>query len=205
MSLLQFFAGSGRRRKSDENWADLQRQLSDAQARAKKVKGAHFHECPQRVHPPFWVYAQGVACPWCLVDQLRGQLELVTMRPAPRPDAVAVAAPADQNTAAIGRPADEPAADVTAETQPVDVRDLRAAMGEDDTDTLPAVVPVVPVVAALDDTQMLVTWGTKIPAKTKADLADWATGTAPGPMHEVPVGLGAKASVNVTAALEEAS
>lgn len=188
MSLLQFFAGSGRRRKSDENWADLQRQLSDAQARAKKVKGAHFHECPQRVHPPFWVYAQGVACPWCLVDQLRGQLELVTMRPAPRPDAVAVAAPADQNTAAIGRPADEPAADVTAETQPVDVRDLRRAVGEDDTVTLPAVVPAAPV--PLDETQMFVTWGAKLPDA--------------GPT-EVPVGLGARASVKVAIALDEAS
>lgn len=173
MNWAALFHGGGKRRRSTENWDELERRLSDAEARTKHVKGARRYECAQHLHGPFWVLSEKpVACPWCEIIRLRGQLELVTMRPAPRPDTIAVAAPADQPTLLIARPVDEPAADVTAEKQPVDVRDLRAAMGENDTITLPVVAPataVAPVAAPLDDTQMLVTWGANLPAKAEAD------------------------------------
>lgn len=85
-----------------------------------------------------------------------------------------------------------------ADTQPVDVSELRNAIGEGDTAVIPVVAippampldPVPPV--ALTDEQ-------------KAELTKWATTTGPGPMHEVPVGFGKKASVAVHTHLDEAS
>lgn len=200
MSFLQLWQGGGTRRKQRLTRAELEEQLTGARKQAGKVKDAVLNHCPARAHGDFWVHTNvPQPCPWCEIVRLREQIQMLVTRPTPRPDAVAV----DWATGML-RPANEPATDVTAETQPVDVRDLRAAMGEDDTVTLAAVTPVTPVVA-LDDTQMLVTWGTELPAKTKTDLEDWATGTAPGPMHEVPVGLGAKASIQVATHLDEAS
>lgn len=90
-----------------------------------------------------------------------------------------------------------------AETQPVDVRDLRAAMGEADTVTLPVVSPVVPVVAELDDTQMLVTWGRTRDTETAAVEAA-LNAPAPAPEYAataVPPGIPDLAQGKVAAAL----
>ena len=191
MSIWQLWHGGGRRRKSDENWDDLQRQLSDAQARAKHVKGATLNTCQAGIHGPFWVKTdRPLLCPWCEIAKLRGQIEMLTTRPAPRPDTIL--------------PEQEPASDVTAETQPVDVRDLRAAMGEGDTQTLPVVTAVVPLnLAQLPP----VPWGPGRDPQTAAIEANLGT---PAPTPEfaataVPPDLAKAAHDKVTAALGEAS
>lgn len=182
MSILQLWHGGGKRRKSPENWDDLEQRLSTAEARAKAVKGAVFHTCPN--HPPYWVYAQNVACPWCLVDQLRGQIEMLTTRPTPRPDTIL--------------PESQPESDVTAETQAVDVSTLREALGEGDTQTLPVVSPVVPVV---DEPMPPVTWG------VTATKPLWQIKAGPGSTSpsEVNRPAGHRAVIAVDTALNEAS
>jgi hypothetical protein len=184
VSILQLWHGGGRRRKSDENWTDLERQLSDAQARAQKVQGAHFHRCPANAHPPYWVYEQGVPCPWCTIAQLRGQLELLTLRPAPRPDTIL--------------PESQPASDVTAETQAVDVSVLRDAVGEGDTQLLPVVSAVEP----LEPTPK-VTWG------VTATKPLWQVKAGPGTTDPTELsrvaGQRAVASVKAATDLDEAS
>jgi hypothetical protein len=79
----------------------------------------------------------------------------------------------DARAGLVSVPDTEPTADVTAETQPVDVADLRKAMGVDDTQQIPAVTKVVAV------PPLAVTWGTKV--GDKAALEAWATATAPPP------------------------
>lgn len=193
MQIRNPLAGNGNRRKTDEQWDKLQRQLSAAQRDLANANQQIATLTRQRDearsndirHHNLWQGAHRE------VMRLRFLLGADAELPATQ-----VPAPVDNGCR------DTPRAN--ADTQPVDVRDLRAALGEDDTVTLPAVTPVTPVVA-VDDTQMLVSWGTSLPAKTKAAVEDWATGTAPGPMHEVPVGLGAKASIQVATALDEAS
>lgn len=101
------------------------------------------------------------------------------------PGTAPVAAPIEQGCR------DTPSAN--AETQAVDVRDLRKAMKVDDTQTLPAVTPVVPVGAPMPR----LTWGVK--TGDEQPLTDWANGTAPreaGPT-EVSALTGALASHKV--------
>jgi hypothetical protein len=71
----------------------------------------------------------------------------------------------DQSASLIAVPDSEPVTDPTAETQPVDVQELREAVGEGDTQTLPAITPVV----AVEPTPR-VTWGVTpvMPLQVKA-------------------------------------
>lgn len=192
MQIRNPLAGNGSRRKTDEQWDKLQRQLSAAQRDLANANQQIATLTRQRDearsndirHHNLWQSAHRE------VMRLRFLLGADAELPATR-----VPAPVDNGCR------DTPRAN--ADTQPVDVRELRAAIGEDDTQTLPVVSPVVPIVP--DEPLPPVTWGTKLPADTKTAVEDWATGTAPGPMHEVPVGLGAKASIQVATALDEAS
>ena len=162
--------GGGTRRKSDESWADLQRQLSYAQYLLKTLNGAVRNTCQAGLHGPFWVVQKTpVPCPWCEIGRLRAaQVAQVVIAPAlpagqprvpaavdrpdfqPLPDAPLTSAD-DRLLLMPDAPvaAEEvPIADVNAETQAVAVSDLWKTIGEDATTLLPAVVaPVLPVVA----------------------------------------------------------
>lgn len=210
MNLLSLFHGGGKRRKSDENWDELEGRLSTAEARAKKVKGAILYTCPQpdpaRQHGDYWVYAQNVACPWCEIARLREQIQLLVTRPTPRPGGISVQAPADG--ARISIPADEPATDVNAKTQAVDVAELRNAMGEGDTQTLPVVPAPVTAVLPLHLAPLPpITWG---PGRDPEAAAVETNLDTPAPTPEfaataVPPGLADVAHDRVQAALSEAS
>lgn len=65
MNLTEMIRGTGRRRRSDDQWTALEAELSKAQ-RAAQVPGAVRCHCPARRHGDFWVYnANPVPCPWC--------------------------------------------------------------------------------------------------------------------------------------------
>lgn len=67
MSLTDMIRGTGRRRRSTEQWDALEASLSKAQ-RAALVPGAVRCFCPARRHGDFWVYnATPLPCPWCAV------------------------------------------------------------------------------------------------------------------------------------------
>jgi hypothetical protein len=112
----------------------------------------------------------------------------------------------------LPRPETYEVADVTAETQPVpqialdetqpvDVAELRNAVGEGDTRVLPVVAPVVAV-----EPVPKVTWGTDLKPQQHDALEAWAVGTAPPPHAgptEVSAITGALASVKVQLATTE--
>ena len=67
MTLTDILRGSGRRRRTPEQWTALEASLSKAQ-QAALVPGAVRNVCPAREHGDFWVYtAIPQPCPWCLI------------------------------------------------------------------------------------------------------------------------------------------
>lgn len=175
MSLMNLFQGGGTRRKSDESWDRLQRQLSDAQRQITTLTRERDEaQRDSAKHKAWWGQADaGWRSADAEVKRLRHLLDADAGVPGTEP----VPAPIEQGCR------DTPASN--ADTQAVDVADLRAAMGEGDTQLL----PVVPVVAIPPlDKLPAVTWGTTTCGQDA--LEKWATNTSPrdaGPTEVSPI------------------
>jgi hypothetical protein len=180
MQIRNPLAGRGTRRKSDEQWDRLQQAVSTAQrdlataneqiatltaerdeARSNSDKHLHLWRCADRE-----------------VQRLRFLLGEDAKLPATQ-----VPAPVDTGIR------DTPLAN--AETQPVDVQELREAVGEGDTQVLPVVSPVV----AVEPTPR-VTWGVTpvLPLQVKA-------GPGSADPTEVLPAVSRRAKTNVATAL----
>ena len=67
MTLTDILRGTGRRRRTPEQWTALEAALSKAQQTAQ-IPGAVRNVCPARRHGDFWVHtADPQPCPWCLI------------------------------------------------------------------------------------------------------------------------------------------
>lgn len=69
MTLTDILRGTGRRRRSPEQWTALEASLSKAQQAAQAaVDGAVRNVCTARRHGDFWVHTTiPQPCPWCLI------------------------------------------------------------------------------------------------------------------------------------------
>jgi hypothetical protein len=196
MEIRNPLAGRGTRRKSDEQWDKLVEALSTAQRDLATANQQIATLTRQRDeargndirHHNLWQAAHRE------VLRLRFLLGEDAKLPATQ-----VPAPVDNGIR------DTPLAN--AETQPVDVRELREAVGEGDTQTLPVVSPVSPVLPLHDAPLPPVTWGRTRDTDTAAIEANLGT---PAPTPEfaataVPPGIPDLAHDKVHAALGEAS
>ena len=161
---LSLIHGGGRRRRTPESQAAMERENRQLRSNAARLDPC---ECRARKpHVQFLVRRPDGAvapvrpfdCPACEIDRLKGQLSVLTAPRAPQ-SPVLVPAAADVPESAFATPepavaadprlrivADTPAApveceaaDVNAETQPVSLAAVRQAVGEGDTTQLPAV------------------------------------------------------------------
>jgi hypothetical protein len=196
MQIRNPLAGRGTRRKSDENWDRLQQALSTAQrdlaAANQQIATLTAERDEARGRSDF--HRNG----WQAADREVKRLTFLLGEDAKLP-ATQVPAPVDNGCR------DTPLAN--AETQPVDVRELREAVGEGDTQVLPAITPVSPVLPLHDAPLPPVTWGRTRDTDTTAIEANLGT---PAPTPEfaataVPPGIPDLAHDKVHAALGDAS